>query len=56
MEDRKTAKGVAADPSPPPIGGWSVGTVKPSKDASTREPPGKLIIISKGKNLLLIYS
>jgi hypothetical protein len=46
MEDKKTAKGVGADAPPPPGAGWSVGTVKLSKEASTRDPPGKLIIIS----------
>jgi hypothetical protein len=54
MEDRKTAKGVGADPSPPPIIGWSVGTVKPSKDASTRDPPEKLMIISMLENSLFL--
>jgi hypothetical protein len=42
IEDRKTAKGVGAEEA----GGWSVGTVNPPKWASTREPPGKSMIIS----------
>jgi hypothetical protein len=42
MDARKMSKGDGALAS----GGWSVATVKASKWASTREPPGKSMIIS----------
>jgi hypothetical protein len=42
MDDKKTAKGVGALAA----GGWSVATVNCPKCASTREPPGKSMIIS----------
>jgi hypothetical protein len=42
MEARKTSKGLGALAT----GGWSVATVKEPKWASTREPPGKSMIIS----------
>jgi hypothetical protein len=42
MDERKTSKGLGALAA----GGWSVATVKEPKWASTREPPGKSMIIS----------
>jgi hypothetical protein len=42
MDARNTAKGVGAFAA----GGWSVATVCCPKCASTRDPPGKSIIIS----------
>jgi hypothetical protein len=42
MEARKISKGLGALAT----GGWSVATVKGPKWASTREPPGKSMIIS----------
>jgi hypothetical protein len=42
MDERKTAKVVGALAA----GGWSVATLKLPKWASTREPPGKSMIIS----------
>src|SRR3990172_7275744 len=42
IEVRKRAKGLGALPRPLCGEGWSVWTVKPSKWASTRSPPGKL--------------
>jgi hypothetical protein len=51
MDARKTAKGVGALAT----GGWSVATVCPPKCASTREPPGKSMIISIFLILLVFY-
>ena len=42
IDERNTAKGVGALAA----GGWSVATVNCPKWASTREPPGKSMIIS----------
>jgi hypothetical protein len=42
MDERKISKGLGAVAA----GGWSVATVNEPKWASTREPPGKSIIIS----------
>src|SRR5664279_3573780 len=51
--ERNVTNGVGAELSPPPIAGWSVGTTKPPKCASTRAPPGKSIVISKERDLFL---
>ena len=40
IEARKVAKGVGAEPDPPPSAGWSVLTLKSPKLASTLAPPG----------------
>jgi hypothetical protein len=51
MDERKTAKGVGALAT----GGWSVATVNGPKWASTREPPGKSMIISMSVSYSLFF-
>src|SRR5664279_1558816 len=51
--ESNVANGVGAALSPPPDAGWSVGTTKPPKCASTRAPPGKSIVISMERDLFL---
>jgi hypothetical protein len=50
MEARNISKGLGALAA----GGWSVATVKGPKWASTREPPGKSMLISMIKLLPII--
>jgi hypothetical protein len=42
IEDKNISNGLGAEAA----GGWSVATVKEPKCASTRDPPGKSMIIS----------
>jgi hypothetical protein len=51
MDERKTSKGLGAEEA----GGWSVATIKEPKWASTREAPGKSIIISMGFAILIYF-
>ena len=48
---RKVWNGVGAAHSPPPLGVWSVCTTCGPNEASTRTPPGNVIVISMKRSL-----
>src|SRR6056297_2825512 len=55
IEDRNSANGDGALPSPPPAGDWSVSTTKSPKCAFTFFPPGKRMLIIYIYPLLVFF-